>query len=117
MARANVALAASDTVTAKKLVDTVTNAAPNYAEGWRVRAGMLAASGDDEGAMLALGRAITANKRHFIAMLELAQMFEAYGNQAGALKLYRQVIELSPQIDGVQSRIRALSRQLEGQRI
>ena len=117
MARANVALAAADTQTAKKLVDTVTDVAPNYAEGWRVRAGMLAAAGDDQGAMRALGKTVTINPRHFAAMLELAQMFEAYGNKKGALKLYRQVLSLNPQAQGAQFRVRALSRELEGQGI
>jgi Tfp pilus assembly protein PilF len=117
MARATVALAASDTKTAKSLVDTITDVAPDFAEGWRVRAGMQAASGDDEGAMLSLGKAVTINPRHFAAMKELAQMFEAYGNKAGALKLYRRILELSPRDQAAQFRVRALARQVEGQGI
>jgi Tfp pilus assembly protein PilF len=117
MARATVALAASDTKTAKSLVDTVTDVAPDYAEGWRIRAGMQAASGDDEGAMLSLGKTVTLNPRHFAAMKELAQMFEAYGNKKGALKLYRRILELSPRDQAAQFRVRALARQVEGQGI
>lgn len=117
MARATVALAANDAKTAKTLVETVNEVAPNYAEAWRVRAGMQAASGDDEAAMLSLGKAITLNPRHFAAMRELAQMFEAYGNKAGALKLYRRILELSPRDEAAQFRARALSRQVEGQGI
>ena len=56
--RANVALAASDNDTARKLINAVTQVQPGYAEGWRILAGMQAASGDDEAAMLAAGMAV-----------------------------------------------------------
>ena len=117
MTRANVALAASDNDTARKLVNAVTQVAPDYAEGWRTLAGMQASSGDDEGAMLSLGRTVTLNPRHFAAMMELAQMFEGYGNKAGALKLYRKALELNPHLDAAKFRIRALTREVEGQGI
>ncbi len=117
MARANVALVARENKTARKLIDTVITVAPDYAEGWRVRAGMQAAAGDDEGAMLSLGKTVTLNPRQFEAMVELAQMFEAYGNNDGALKLYRQAVAVNPHLDAAKIRIHALSRQLEGQGI
>lgn len=117
MNRANVALAASDNDTARKLVNTVTQVAPDFAEGWRTLAGMQASSGDDEGAMLSLGRTVTLNPRHYAAMMELAEMFESYGNKAGALKLYRQALAVNPHLDAAKSRIHALAREVEGQGI
>src|SRR5437868_5217603 len=38
--RAQAAQAATDNKTAKQLIDAVTNIAPNYAEGWHIRATM-----------------------------------------------------------------------------
>src|SRR5579863_7610353 len=40
MTRATAAQGAGDDKTARRLVEAVTNIAPNYAEGWHVRAGM-----------------------------------------------------------------------------
>ncbi len=117
VARAAIALAANDNATARKLVDAVIVVAPDFAEGWHLLAGMQAASGDDKDAMLSLGKTITLNPRQFDAMVELAQMFEAYGNAAGALKLYRDAVAINPQMESAQFRIRALARTVEGQGI
>src|ERR1700744_3909255 len=51
MTRAKAALVAPDKSISRKLLDSVTKVAPHYAEGWRARAALQAASGDDAGAM------------------------------------------------------------------
>src|SRR5690242_16881378 len=107
MTRASAALAAADNDTAKKLVDSVTAIAPSYAEGWRQRAHLQAAAGDDAGAMLSLQKAVADNPRHFAAMSELGDMLENYGDKAGALKLYRRVLALDPQMEGAARHVRA----------
>jgi len=50
--RAQAAQAASDKKTAKQLIDAVTAIAPNYAEGWHIRATMEQADGDDTAALV-----------------------------------------------------------------
>lgn len=117
MTRAAAALAAADNDTAKKLVDSVTDIAPTYAEGWRTRAHLQAAAGDDAGAMLSLEKAVADNPRHFAAMSELADMLENYGDKAGALKLYRRVLALDPQMEGAARHVRALEKDVEGEGI
>jgi predicted TPR repeat methyltransferase len=117
MTRADAAAAASDKKTAKKLVEAITNIAPNYAEGWHTRAAMEQADGDDTDALVSLQKTVLLNPRHFAAMVELADMLEDYGDKAGALKLYRRVLALDPQMEGAARRIKALSRDVEGQGI
>ena len=117
MTRAAAALAAADNQTARKLIDSVTDIAPSYAEGWRQRAHLQAAAGDDAGAMLSLQKAVADNPRHFMAMSELGDMLENYGDKAGALKLYRRVLALDPQMEGAARHVRALEKEVEGEGI
>jgi|SRR5579872_2590283 len=117
MSRAAAALQAADNDTARKLLDAVTHVAPDYAEGWRQRAQLQAAGGDDAGAMISLQKAVQLNPRHFRAMAELAGMLEDYGDKAGALKLYRRVLALDPQMEGAARHEKALEKDVEGQGI
>ena len=110
MSRAAAALQAADHDTARKLIDSVTKVAPDYAEGWRQRGLMQAAASDDAGAMISLQKAVQLNPRHFTAMAELAGMMEEYGDKPGALKLYRSVIALDPQMEGAARHEKALTR-------
>ncbi len=117
MTRGSAALAGGDKDTARKLFDSVTDIAPNYAEGWHSRAALQLASNDNAGAMVSLQRAIVLNPREFKALSELADLLEDYGDKAGALKLYRRALTLDPQLDGASQHIKELETDVEGQRI
>src|SRR3954464_12180838 len=117
MSRAQAAEAASDTKTAKKLVEAVTNIAPNYAEGWHTRATLEQADGDDTDALVSLQRTVLLNPRHFEALVELAGLLEEYGDKSAALKLYRRALELDPQLDAAQQKVRELTTRVEGRDI
>jgi tetratricopeptide (TPR) repeat protein len=117
MSRAAAAQAAGDRDTARKLVDAVTDVAPNFAEGWHSRAGLQRAAGDDSGAIVSLERVIILNPRHFGAIVELGNMLEDYGNKAAALKLFRKALEYDPQLEGARRHVDALTRAVEGQGI
>jgi tetratricopeptide (TPR) repeat protein len=117
MTRAASALSDADNATARKLLDAVTRVAPHYAEGWHQRAQLQAAANDDAGAMLSLQKAVAINPRQFQAMAELAGMLEDYGDKPGALKLYRRVLQLDPQMSGVARQEKALEKEVEGQGI
>lgn len=117
MSRAGTALAQADNKTARALVDAVTHVAPRYAEGWRLRAHMQQAAGDDSAAMISLQRAVILNPREFAAMTELAEMLEDYGDKPGALKLYRRTLTLDPKSRIAAEREKALAKEVEGQGI
>ncbi len=117
MTRAQTALGQADNGTARTLMDSVTHVAPRYAEGWRMRARMQQAAGDDTGAMISLQRTVVLNPRHFAAMTELAEMLEDYGDKPGALKLYRRALALDPQMKVAAERTKALTKEVEGQGI
>ena len=117
MARINMAMGGSDPGTARQLSDAVTRLAPDYAEGWRTRALLQLTTDDHAGAMISLQKAVTINPRHFLAMRELAQMLEDFGDKPGALKLYRRVLVLDPKMEAASERVKALTRDVEGQGI
>ena len=117
MSRVGSALGQADNGTARTLVEAITRAAPSYAEGWRMRAHMQRAASDDAGAMISLQKTVTLNPRHFIAMAELGEMLEDYGDKPGALKLYRRVLALDPQMRVAREREKALTKEVEGQGI
>jgi tetratricopeptide (TPR) repeat protein len=117
MTRAEAAAAATDKKTAKKLVEAITNIAPNYAEGWHTRAAMEQADGDDTDALVSLQKTVLLNPRHFAAMIELADMLEDYGDKGGALKLYRRALDLDPQLDVASRKVRELTTSVEGRDI
>ncbi len=117
MTRVHVAQAADDTKTARKLVEAVTNIAPDYAEGWHIRASMESADGDDTGALVSLQKAVLLNPRHFDALVELGALLEEYGDKAGALKLYRRALEVDPQMEAAQHKVRELTTKVEGRDI
>jgi tetratricopeptide (TPR) repeat protein len=115
--RMQAALAATDKKTAKQLIEAVTNIAPDYAEGWHIRAGMEQAAGDDTAALVSLQKVVQLNPRHFAALGELADMLQDYGDKAGALKLYRRALDLDPQLPGITQKVRELTQHVEGRDI
>jgi tetratricopeptide (TPR) repeat protein len=117
MSRVKEAMNASDNKTAAALLTAVTRLAPDYAEGWHMRATLEAADGNDTAAMLSLQKVVQLNPRNFTAMMELAGMLEDYGDKAGALKLYRAALALDPQIEGAARHIQGLAKDVEGQGI
>ena len=109
--------ARGDNKTARQLVEAVTKIAPNYAEGWHVRATMEQGAGDDTAALVSLQKTVLLNPRNFTALSELADMLEDYGDKAGALKLYRRALDLDPQLDGASHKVRELTQSVEGRDI
>jgi tetratricopeptide (TPR) repeat protein len=117
MARGTAALAGGDDDLAKKLFGSVTDIAPDFAEGWHQRAQMQIQDGDDEAAMLSLQKTVTLNPRQFEAMSQLGDLLEEYGNKPGALTMYKRALTLDPQLEGVAKHVNALDRDVEGQGI
>lgn len=117
MSRAAAAEQAGDKNVARKLYDSVTDIAPNYAEGWHQRGVMQGDAGDDAGAMVSLQKTVALNPRQFVALEELGEMLEDYGDKKGALAMYRRAEALDPQYEGLENHIDSLARDVEGQGI
>jgi len=117
MTRAAAAIAGGDNDTARKLIDVVTEVAPNYAEGWHQRGKLEASAGDDEGAIISLQKAVTLNPRQFAALAELGAILSEYGDKRDALAILRKSMALDRHFGGVDREVQKLSREVEGERI
>jgi len=117
MLRAAAAMQAGDKDTAAKLLESVTDIAPGFAEAWRVR-GMMAADADhDKEAIVYLNRAVTLNPRNFQAYAALAGILAAYGDKKQALQYFRKARAIDPYYEGVGDEVKSLARQVEGEKI
>jgi tetratricopeptide (TPR) repeat protein len=117
MTRAAAALQAGDNDTAKQLLVSVTDIAPDYAEGWHQRAKMEEAANDDTHALVSFQKTVTLNPREFAAQVELGDMLVDYGQKAAALASYRKALALDPHFEGLDKRVEKLARDVEGEKI
>jgi cytochrome c-type biogenesis protein CcmH/NrfG len=115
--RSNKALEDDDTATAKEILVKLTAIAPDFAEGWHQRAEVDARTDDFQDAMASLRQALALQPKHFEALAELGSILEDFGDKEHALAAYREAAKLDPFIDGIDDRIRALTRDVEGQGI
>jgi Flp pilus assembly protein TadD len=117
MTRAAAALADGDADTARKILDMVTQIAPDYAEGWHQKGRLQAVAGDDEGAIISLQKAVTLNPRQFAALAELGAILSEYGDKRDALTILRKAMVLDHNFAGLDREVQKLSRDVEGERI
>jgi tetratricopeptide (TPR) repeat protein len=117
MTRAAGLVAASDPHTAEKLLEAVTKIAPDYAEGWHQLAKLEMDSGRDEAALVGLQKTVKLNPREFEAIVDLGDMEMQYGAKAAALAQYRRALALDPHLEGLDRRVEALRREVEGEKI
>lgn len=117
MRRTDQALRAKDTDTARTLVRTLTGIEPTFAEAWHRRATIAIQKEDYAEAIDSLRRVLKLQPKHYVAIAELAEILDQFGDKAMALKAYRQAKTLDPFIDGLDDRIRALSKEVEGQEV
>ena len=115
--RVDQAIEAMEADTAREIVQKLTEIAPDFAEGWHRRATLAAEKDDFPDAIESLRRVLALQPKHFIAMAELGQILEEFDDKNRALDAYRKAKELDPFIDGLDDRIRQLSKEVEGQGI
>jgi len=97
--RADQAIEAHDSETARSIVTKLTEIAPSFAEGWHRRATLSAEKDDFQDAIDALRRVLALQPKHFVAMAELGQILEEFDDKEHALEAYRKAKALDPFID------------------
>jgi tetratricopeptide (TPR) repeat protein len=115
--RVDQAIHARDSDTARQIAQKLTEIAPEFAEGWHRRATLAAEKDDFQDAIDSLQRVLTLQPKHFIALAELGQILEEFDDKGRALDAYRRAKEIDPFIEGLEDRIRQLSKEVEGQGI
>jgi len=116
MNRAAQAIAAKNTDLALRLVDAVVDIAPDYAEGWNRRAYVHYLLNDVEATVGDLRRCLALEPNHFRALEALGQIMHETGQKKAALKAFEKVLEVNPNSPGAKDAVRALSRDIDGQK-
>lgn len=117
MTRAAAALAGGDKKDARRIINDVTIAAPDYAEGWHIKAKMQAGDGDDVGAIVSFNKTVTINPRQFEAYGELGSILLANGDKKDALATLRKALALDPHLGNIDREVERLARDVEGEKI
>jgi tetratricopeptide (TPR) repeat protein len=115
--RVDDAMEAHDFDTAQDIVVKLTTIAPEFAEAWHRRASLATQKDDYQDALTSLRHALSLQPKNFIALAELGGILEEFEDKEHALEAYRQAKALDPYIDGLDDRIRALTKDVEGQGI
>jgi tetratricopeptide (TPR) repeat protein len=113
MARAGAAAQAQDFATAKKLLDSVAEMKPAYAQVWFRRAELLVAMDSQQEAAADLEKALALEPRHFHALTIVGQIAEAAGDKSVALAAYRRAVTLNPMLESVARRAGQLGEDAE----
>lgn len=113
MARAQSAVAAQDFATGKKLLDSVAEMRPTYAQVWFRRAELLVAMDSQQEAAADLEKALDLEPRHFRALAIIGQIAEAAGDKSAALAAYRRAVVLNPMLEAIARRAGQLTNDAE----
>jgi predicted Zn-dependent protease len=117
MTRAAAALTGGDKNDARRIVNDVTIVAPDYAEGWHLKAKMQARDGDDVGAIVSFNKTVTLNPRQFEAYAELGSVLLSDGDKKDALVTLRKALSLDPHLGDIDREVSQLAREVEGEKI
>ncbi|MBM3561747.1 MAG: hypothetical protein FJX48_01055 [Alphaproteobacteria bacterium] len=114
------ALAATDAgapALALSLLDYVVTLAPQWSEGFVLRAKVRAEQGDDVSAVADLEIASTLDPKRFDAFAALGALKEKSGDKKGALAAYRKSLAISPQQESLRKIEERLHIEIEGRDI
>ena len=113
--RGREALDAGDHEAAIEHLTALTDHAPDFAEGFNMRATAYYADGRVGEALADIVRALELEPRHFNALAGLGFVMEDLGHERDALRAYRASAALNPGIEMVNDAIERLERDLEGE--
>lgn len=115
MARGSRNMAAGEAGEAIQDFDAALALEPNLTDAFGRRAMARYHAGDVTGAIRDLEEALRREPRYFAAWRNLSGLAEAQGNFTGALAAWRKLLEVDPKTAGAQSRLRDLSKKVEGE--
>lgn len=95
----------------------LTDHAPDFAEGWVMRATALYRSGYFGPAMSDLARALALNPQHFGALTGVARILGETGDKTRALQAYRRALSIHPNLGTVRDAAAQLEAELTGRKL
>ena len=108
------AIHGSDLVGAESILDRVVQRAPDFAEGFNMRATVRMLREEYHGAAQDLRRTLSLEPRHFAALVNLGRLFMLVGEDAAALSAFETALEYNPHMPQVRKRVDELRDQVVG---
>jgi tetratricopeptide (TPR) repeat protein len=102
---------------ALKLLDAVTELAPDFPEGWNRRAYVHYMESNTSSALGDLRRVLALDPSHFKALDGLGQILREIGQKRAALEVYRRLLAVHPFWSGAKAAVAELEREVKGQGI
>jgi tetratricopeptide (TPR) repeat protein len=102
---------------AEEMLDRLVEIEPQWAEAWNRRATVRFFQRDSSGAMQDLAHVLQLEPRHFTALVGVGAILERNEQKAQALRVFRRVLEINPQLDEIQKKVDKLSIEVEGREI
>jgi tetratricopeptide (TPR) repeat protein len=99
------------------ILDSVVEIAPTYPEGWNQRATVFFLKRDFRRSLDDLRHVLALEPRHFKALNGLGLIMQEIGDKEAALKAFRHVLKLYPQLGETRQLEKELTREVEGQGI
>lgn len=111
------AMNAGDYGLALKTFGQLVEGRPAFAEGWNKRATLLYLLGRYQESVADIAKVLALEPRHFGALSGLALCDERLGRQADALQALRRTAAVYPEMPGLKTRLRELTKKVEGEPI
>ncbi len=102
---------------ALQLLNSVTEIAPGYSEGWNRRAAIFFVKKDFGKSLESLRQALALDPSHYKAIQGLGLLMQELGDKKAALKAFRHALSVHPHLEDARQSERELSREVEGQGI
>ena len=117
LSRVSASLAHKKNETALALLDKLVEIAPNWVEAWNHRAAVRFGLDDDVGSMNDIAEVLKREPRHFNALAGMALILQREHEDKEALKVYRAILTIYPQMRAVNEMVEKLKKKVEGEDI
>lgn len=117
MGQAIKAMNANENKKALRILTTVIELAPEYAEGWNKRATVYFYEGEYKRSLADIAQVLDIEPRHFGALSGLGLIHQAMDNKKEALEALRRALKVHPFLDGAKEAEKRLKQEVEGEPI
>jgi len=107
------AMEANQRQTALRMLDTVIDDQPTFAEAWNKRATLFYMMGDFDRSLADIDHVLALEPRHFGALTGLGTILNDRGKKAEALKAFRRALSIHPFLDSAKKALEQIEPETE----
>jgi tetratricopeptide (TPR) repeat protein len=114
LARAEGAMQAGEQELALRFLNDLVRLAPDFAEGWNKRATLYFLLEEYGRSVADIQRTLALEERHFGALSGLGIILDRLGDKKGAMRAFRRVLEINPNLPGAIQAVERLAPEVDG---